>query len=1848
MKSRKTRMLVALWLTAVSAFSLMAISFADNAKEIKLDRFNAIQTIPKIIFKQNISATKKVELSNVAEKELIRINTNPDGASTGNNFVLSRGGSSVAEGSYDSTILWWKNNKIEGTNSSNSTIIAWESNQVNSSLWGTIGWWKNNHVDQADYGTVAWWENNSAYRGSSTVVWGSGNMASGGYSVTLWNKNQVNGDYSMAIWNNSKVNASNSFLWSDNWVTLSTNNVFAVVGGSGMVVNTDKAHRFAQLTIWWSLLVNQDSRSKNLECTQDTKWVLKVINTGSQACFCSCDWNNWHSLFGAWNCSKTCGATKDPKCGTVQPVLKKICDETKKQFVYSWTCEVWEVVEWTWAYMVDNQGIVHWTCQTNDGSWKACSSEVKATDPWICSEPAWKYKCTGSFANASSGAKCSDGNNWLTDDNGNAKLMESKSQADSTPCGWYCNEGYYKRWDICIPMAGCPEQDIGDYHIPPLVHNETRVISNNAWTCTRSVTCYNAIPTLWAEESCYSCKWDKPNLGVTLSTKLPNNNSTYWTCATDTTQACTYTCNGNNMKCNDSHTACIEKEVSESNCGSTKNSCTNDWEASNSQATEWSDRYTWDCPDETGCYLECPIGQTIHNGKCEESSCPVNVKFKVVNGDSWAGDYIYVRDIDIRWSGRDPDGSCDLANVMGTEVTQVWYNSSYIFNCNFDFNSWQNYQASLVLASGLPGNPSYATYNIGNWTSFTPECWDKTVTLNVNNMSRTYYITPSYASRNDAGEIDLKVTVDWAYTNLPSDLWLLIYWAGHDGQSSAYWSFDAPGSVSPKSAGNYEGYVGYPIAQIQWTKKFTLYDIWFDGSYSKQTTINWDTYIINRNSVWPQCGSANGTTVPDMPTWTAACDPWSVKNGGGLNAAGTKYEWICVNGVGQSDPCSANALQTKDVCVFYSARTTSQATFNSEYSVTYKFYLVESIPVQVLAKLPITRTQGRGDDWPYSSSFVTTFSINTGSLESAEEQYDGYDNCLAYPDDPLCQYDEYTFWTPYIENWSIIHNGTRYILNICGSATCTDPQPGNNTRKSPATPTINRWWDYVSDTSAVLSACQWTCKNGYNKYGTTMNCYKCQWDLPENAELWNDKVPSNDTTNYWYSATTSNVACKFHCINEWTDYQWNASTNKCDPLCQWSHPNSWVTLSTKLPNNNSTYWTCATDTTQACTYTCDGDNMKCNDSHTACIEEEVSESKCWSTKNTCTNDWQVSNTDDTNSSKYTWDCPDETGCYACKSGYTDEWDGGCFKYCQGDFVPADDEGTIKWPSKYTGIKPFLKTQWTYVETTDLDACQYTCAQWYHHVQSKNFNNFVDDDPITPVINVVTGTCVKDAGPTFGCVWSFSNADLVEWSNEWLTASVTSTLYERASDVPEWQMCAYVCKSGYDKVRNPYNGKDECRQVHHKEWEFYVDGSPRESLTYTRGSNSWMPNSPVVWVYFTPKEWWNWWWSNVYYSFNDWWWFFDTYAISWDPDSIISDNIWWEKFPDKFSKNERQWSTINGYLVNKWAISRSDLLYGVQIDLAKNFYLEIPQIDPSTIAGEYSENVADGKKKMTIKFTSASNSKFYASNYSVWTEKEFYVHYIAETVLPNAWFMGWNDHYADLWDMSFRDHPIVKAKVIWVYFARCWNYTHWESYSEDDWSTCVRHNYVCNDWRIVENTPSAVPDCRIDSCFLEGTHVLTENWYKNIEDVEVWDMVLSYNTKTMQNEYNMVNKKFIHEDTTDELYELVIEGNLLKTTHAHRFYVVKWEDDEYQCVRDEWVAASRLNVWDTLLMNDGRHVKVDSIKHYPYRTTYYNLWVENVNNYYVGEWYLVHNSQRELDLAIEAERPKIDDDTRMQI
>ena len=66
-------------------------------------------------------------------------------------------------------------------------------------------------------------------------------------------------------------------------------------------------------------------------------------------------------------------------------------------------------------------------------------------------------------------------------------------------------------------------------------------------------------------------------------------------------------------------------------------------------------------------------------------------------------------------------------------------------------------------------------------------------------------------------------------------------------------------------------------------------------------------------------------------------------------------------------------------------------------------------------------------------------------------------------------------------------------------------------------------------------------------------------------------------------------------------------------------------------------------------------------------------------------------------------------------------------------------------------------------------------------------------------------------------------------------------------------------------------------------------------------------------------------------------------------------------------------------------------------------------------------------------------------------------------------------------------------------------------------------------------------------------------------------MLTYNIETKQNEYNRVLKKYVHEDVDEKLYELTINGKVLKVTEAHRFYVVMDEDNGYQCPYN-WVVV----------------------------------------------------------------------------
>ena len=80
------------------------------------------------------------------------------------------------------------------------------------------------------------------------------------------------------------------------------------------------------------------------------------------------------------------------------------------------------------------------------------------------------------------------------------------------------------------------------------------------------------------------------------------------------------------------------------------------------------------------------------------------------------------------------------------------------------------------------------------------------------------------------------------------------------------------------------------------------------------------------------------------------------------------------------------------------------------------------------------------------------------------------------------------------------------------------------------------------------------------------------------------------------------------------------------------------------------------------------------------------------------------------------------------------------------------------------------------------------------------------------------------------------------------------------------------------------------------------------------------------------------------------------------------------------------------------------------------------------------------------------------------------------------------------------------------------------------------------------------------CFVAGTLVSLQNQFKNIEDIQIGDIVLSYNEEIHQNEYSIVLQTMIH-DVTEEIYDLYIEDEILTVTGIHRFYIRRKHDIE---------------------------------------------------------------------------------------
>ena len=130
-------------------------------------------------------------------------------------------------------------------------------------------------------------------------------------------------------------------------------------------------------------------------------------------------------------------------------------------------------------------------------------------------------------------------------------------------------------------------------------------------------------------------------------------------------------------------------------------------------------------------------------------------------------------------------------------------------------------------------------------------------------------------------------------------------------------------------------------------------------------------------------------------------------------------------------------------------------------------------------------------------------------------------------------------------------------------------------------------------------------------------------------------------------------------------------------------------------------------------------------------------------------------------------------------------------------------------------------------------------------------------------------------------------------------------------------------------------------------------------------------------------------------------------------------------------------------------------------------------------------------------------------------------------------------------------------------------------------------------------------------------VFTNQGYKNIEDVELSENILSFNFNKNKNEFTKVLKLSSHE-TTEDIYTLYINGDIIKVTGTHKFYINRNNSLK-------WIKASELTLNDKVKLDNGNYLSIEKIEKENKTVIVYNMEVEKNHNYYVGNnKILVHN------------------------
>lgn len=136
-----------------------------------------------------------------------------------------------------------------------------------------------------------------------------------------------------------------------------------------------------------------------------------------------------------------------------------------------------------------------------------------------------------------------------------------------------------------------------------------------------------------------------------------------------------------------------------------------------------------------------------------------------------------------------------------------------------------------------------------------------------------------------------------------------------------------------------------------------------------------------------------------------------------------------------------------------------------------------------------------------------------------------------------------------------------------------------------------------------------------------------------------------------------------------------------------------------------------------------------------------------------------------------------------------------------------------------------------------------------------------------------------------------------------------------------------------------------------------------------------------------------------------------------------------------------------------------------------------------------------------------------------------------------------------------------------------------------------------------------------ACFPAGTPVHTEQGIKNIEDIEIGDLVWAYDEDTDAVALQPVINLIVNE--SDHTISIYTDTEVIETTAVHPFYA-----------NGEWTDASELKVGDKILLKDQKEGSIQKTEFSYLPKKVYNFEVGEWHNYFVGkEGVLVHNSGR---------------------